>query len=292
MRVEPFSVVSPDELDDRRRQLRRQRGFHRLKGVARLLAIAALTTGAIALIRQPGWTLRDSSAIDVSGNRWLPDDTVRALLDLDYPQSLLHLDPNALAQRLSTSETISDARIARELLPPGLSVWVQERQPVAIAYPANTPVVSGSVALPSRTRFDDRLGLIDASGQWMTYKDYVERPQMPPLPTLATLGDYDDYKHRWTEVYAELSRSSVAIAQIDWRDARNVILSTEIGTVHLGAIGARLPEQIVALDRLRNLPQQVGADRILYIDLSDPRAPYIQVPKSPPAPSADPEGQS
>jgi cell division protein FtsQ len=119
----------------------------------------------------------------------------------------------------------------------------------------------------------------------MTYKDYVNRPKMPPLPTLATLGNYEDYKNHWAEVYAELSHSSVQIAQIDWRDPRNIILSTEIGSVHLGPIGSRLPEQIVALDRLRNLPQQVGADRILYVDLSDPRAPYVQAPSpSPPQP--------
>ena len=280
MRVEPFSLLSSDEIDDRRRQLRRQRGLHRLRNGARFVVLAAFTVGAIALIRQPGWTLRDASAIQVSGNRWLPDDTVRNLLDLNYPQSLLRLDPNELAQHLSTSETIAEARVYRELVPPSLKVWVQERQPVAIAYPPNTPVVSGARTVAGRHQFADHLGLIDASGQWMTYNDYVDRPKMPPLPTLTTVGNYDDYKTRWSEVYAEISRSSVQIAQIDWRDPSNVILSTEIGAVHLGPVGSRLPEQMIALDRLRNLPQQIGADRILYIDLSDPRAPYVQVPPS------------
>jgi cell division protein FtsQ len=285
MHVEPFNVLSSDDIDDRRRQLRRQRSLHRWRNGARLMVLVALTAGAIALIRQPGWTIKDASAIKVSGNHWLPDDTVRTLLDLNYPQSLLRLDPNELAQHLSESETIADARVYRELIPPALKVWVQERQPVAIAYPANTPVVAGSMAITGRGSLEDRLGLIDASGQWMTYKDYVNRPKMPPLPTLATLGNYEDYKNHWAEVYAELSHSSVQIAQIDWRDPRNIILSTEIGSVHLGPIGSRLPEQIVALDRLRNLPQQVGADRILYVDLSDPRAPYVQAPSpSPPQP--------
>jgi len=278
MRVQPFSVLSSDEIDDRRRQLRHQRGLHRLRNGARFVVLAAFAVGAIALIRQPGWTVRDASAIQVSGNRWLPDDTVRNLLGLNYPQSLLRLDPNQIAQHLSTSETIAEARVYRELMPPGLKVWVRERQPVAIAYPSDTPVVLGAMTIVGRRKSVDRLGLLDAGGQWMTYNDYVDRPKMPPLPALATIGNYDDYKTRWPEVYAEISRSSVQIAQIDWRDPSNIILSTEIGAVHLGSIGSRLPEQIIALDRLRNLPQQIGADRILYIDLSDPHAPYVQVP--------------
>jgi len=280
MNAEPFSSISPAEIDDRRQKLKRKRQFLRLRGFARLLVIAALALGLVVMLRHPLWVLPDRHAIKVSGNQWLPDETVRSLLELTYPQSLLRLNPEQLAAKLSQTEAIAQAQVRRELIPPGLSIWIQERQPVAIAYPPNTPIAAATRPLNAKQRqqYADKLGLIDAEGKWMGYQAYVAQSKLPPLPTLVVLGQFDTYKDQWATVYAEISRCSVKVNQVDWRDPRNIILITEIGAVHLGSISSRLPEQMVALDRLRHLPEQVGANRIQFINLRDPRSPYVQVP--------------
>ena len=67
------------------------------------------------------------------------------------------------------------------------------------------------------------------------------------------------------------------ISQINWEDPNNLILETEIGTVHLGAYTSKFPEQLRVIDRMRNIPEQVDRTQMMYFDLKNPNQPLLQM---------------
>ncbi|HEY9621204.1 MAG TPA: hypothetical protein V6C78_12580, partial [Crinalium sp.] len=60
----------------------------------------------------------------------------------------------------------------------------------------------------------------------------------------------------------------------------NLILITELGTVHLGPFSAQITKQLQALDQMRELPSKVPLDQILYINLRNPASPLLELNQS------------
>lgn len=118
---------------ERRRSLRRQRGQRVLKYFWRLLVAGAAAGGLVWLMGQPIWLVRSQEQITIKGNEAMSAESLKGLVPVDYPQSLLKVKPNDLEQALLEQAPLLDARISRRLIPPGLVVRVRERQPVAVA---------------------------------------------------------------------------------------------------------------------------------------------------------------
>ncbi|MDC0835108.1 Cell division protein FtsQ [Geitlerinema sp. FC II] len=267
-----FSSISARDLSDRRQHLRRQRGWKRLRGSFRFLVVSALAGGVFWGVTRPDWTIRNPDRVRIEGNQWLSDDVVRAALPIAYPEPLLHLDPQEIADVLEASTPIAEAIVRRELLPPRLVVRVRERRPVAVAYLVEPHT--------GTARPGDRVGLLDASGFWMPIENYEVLNRLT-LPSLRVLGSSDRYRNDWAIAYRALETTPVDISELDWRDPTNLILTTrELGTVHLGPFDDRFSERLEALDRLRNLPETVDLSQIAYIDLRDPDAPRLQLMRS------------
>lgn len=264
-----FKDVAPATLRDRRRQLRRQRTWKSLSGSFRFLAVTALAGSVFWLVSRPTWTIRQADDILIKQNQWLSDEVLRSLVPLNYPTSLLHVDPQQIAETLEAGAPISDAVVHRQLIPPRLEIRVRERNPVAVAYLSEVPL--------GQANAKDRVGLLDAEGLWTPLTDYNILEQVE-LPQLRVLGTSDRYGERWAQVYAALKNSPVRVTEIDWRDPANVILTTEqLGSVRVGALGDRFPEQLQALDQLRHLPDKVDLNDVAYIDLRDPDSPHLQM---------------
>jgi cell division protein FtsQ len=73
------------------------------------------------------------------------------------------------------------------------------------------------------------------------------------------------------------------VTEIDFQDPTNLILTTELGIVHLGSPSNKLPEQIQVLEEMRHLENQVNPSNIDYIDLKNPVMPLVQVNQKKPA---------
>ena len=132
-RVPPPSSVSPNDLSQRRRSLRRQRGFNSLKGTWRLLAVGSAAVGLGWVMMQPLWVIKSPEQIRIKGINSISEETLQALIPLEYPKSLLRVKPQNLETALLEGAPINEAHVSRRLFPPGLTVQVVERQPVAIA---------------------------------------------------------------------------------------------------------------------------------------------------------------
>ncbi len=263
--------VSPSELIQRRQVLRRHRHLKILQDVWRTLAISGLLGGLIWAITQPIWVLRASNQITIEGNQLLSKQVIQALLPLSYPQSLLRIQPEAIARSLESQPTIADATVTRQLFPPGIIVQVKERVPVALALiksqPGITPAPKASV------------GLLDQYGVWIPIQSYAPASKLK-VPNLRVIGLPEQYRPYWTQLYQTVTHSPVRVMEIDCQYPANLILKTELGIVHFGPYSPRLTAQLKKLDKMRQLPAKLKLSQIAYIDLKNPEIPLVRMNQS------------
>jgi cell division protein FtsQ len=280
-----FASVSETELGRRRQKLQRQRRLKLAAAVWQTVAVSAMAGGLLWWVAQPAWLVVRSDQVKVEGNQWLSEGAVRSLVPLSYPQSLWGIQPQVLAEKLESTGPIAKAKVTRNLFPPSLTVEVTERLPVAVAQPA--------AVLRNGDR--EKVGWLDARGGWMPFDSYtsdkrsvqasqsakgspVRQPQ-GALPTLKVIGPIELYRAQWPKFYQVLSSLAVKVFEIHWQNPDNLILKTEIGTVHLGPYSSRTAEQLKVLDWMRQLPKQIDTSKIAYIDLKNPAAPIVHLPE-------------
>ncbi|MEB3291844.1 MAG: FtsQ-type POTRA domain-containing protein [Synechococcales bacterium] len=316
-----IAPVSQHELSQRRQQLRRQRRTRFLQGSWRSLVVLGLAGATGWAITQPNWVIRQPSQIKIEGNQFLSSKTLRDLLPIQYPQSLLRVQTADIEKTLTTKAPIAEVAVERQLFPPGLTIRVRERKPVAQAIlgslgaekpkaeslapletpsdnaprdPAtadskqdetDTPSQGNSTTLqngsPSHRKATPEAqqpaGLLDEQGMWLPIDSYKTLKQKIPLPNLKVIGDPNLYRQHWNRFYPAISRSPVKIQEINWLNPNNLILKTDLGTIHVGPYGRQFIAQLRSLDRLRNLTSRVARDQIDYINLRNPENPTVQM---------------
>lgn len=271
-----FTSVSRTELADRRKRLRRQRSIKSVQLIGRMAMLAVLAGGFAWFFTLPEWVLRRPEQITVEGNELLSEGAVQALLPIEYPKLLLEVQPQQLDTALEENAPISEAVVTRHLLPPGLTVRIQERRPVAIAYSVN-PGAAADLPVDELSAHASPAGLLDEKGAWMPFDSYVRLAQYSTLPGLKIFGVQEQYRSFWQEFYELISRSPVRVTEVDWRDPANLILKTDLGIVHFGPYSSNFQNQLVALDRIRELPEKINSNAIEYIDLRNPLKPLVQI---------------
>ena len=267
-----ITEFSKENLTARRNTLKRKR--HRLfwQRLWRQTAMVGLTVGCLSLATSNRWQLRSAEQITLSGNRLLPDHEIHKLLDIDYPQSLLKVQPLEMENTLVYEGPIADAIVKRRLLPPGLNIRIQERTPVAISLP-NTEVAIKSINDDPQSF--SKMGLLDADGYWMPYNSFTTLGAKEPK--LQVQGMRPTYQKDWPAIYRELQKNPVAVSRLDWRDPANLILHTELGIVHMGPYGQNFSKQLNALDRMRNLNAKMNIEEIAFIDMRNPDNPTLEI---------------
>ncbi|HEY9604904.1 MAG TPA: FtsQ-type POTRA domain-containing protein [Allocoleopsis sp.] len=268
-----IASVSQDQLTNRRKQLRRARRIRSVQSLWRSLFVGGLVGTLGWGITSSDLVIRQPEQIAIEGNHFLSAQAIRSLLPLSYPQSLLQVQPQTLAKELESQGPIAEATVSRQLLPPGLTIQVKERKPVAIAIGTTTPQTSKTARSTSAE------GLLDEQGVWMPESSYKSVEQNFELPTLKVIGSSDRYRPYWSDLYQAVNHSPVKVFEIDWQNPANIILKTELGKVHLGPYSSRVAEQLAILDRMRELPTHVDPSQIAYIDLTNPESPAIQMLK-------------
>jgi cell division protein FtsQ len=269
--------VSRDQLQARRKTLKRQRRLTIGQSVWRFLALSGLTTAVFWGATRPIWLLQNPSQINVTGNHLLSEETLQGLVPIDYPQPMMKVEPEVIAQQLQQRAPIVQAEVTRQFLPPRLNIHVQERIPVAVVLAAGTGEMAGEAQFLEQ-------GLIDAQGAWMPKSSFGISEVSPNLPTLKLRGLQPQYQRYWPQVYETIRTSPVAIREIDWHDPSNLILHTDLGIVYLGAYSPDLERQLATLDKMRHLPEQVGQAQVAHIDLTNPDRPSLSLsrPAAPP----------
>jgi cell division protein FtsQ len=272
------NFTSPSQVDliQRRQRLRRQRRVRLFQAVWRGSAVVALAGSLIWVTTLPIWLIRKPDQIKVEGNRLIPAQAIRSLVPIRYPQSLLQLQPEAIAKELRAKAPISDVVVNRQLFPPSLTLRVVERYPVAIVLDNSSDIQLLSQNSIKTKETAAKIGLLDENGMRLPLENYTVIQHSIKLPTLKVIGNPEHYRRNWPNLYREISRSPIKITEIDFQNPANLVLRTELGTIHLGPYGMQFPEQIKTLDRMRKLPNQVNPSQVAYIDLRNPNSPFIQ----------------
>lgn len=263
--------VSQTDLAQRRKKLRRQRQMKLFQAIWRTCAVTSLAGGLLWVALQPVWVLNDPKQIVIkSGNQVLSESAIKSMLMLSYPQSLWRIEPAAIAQSLKQQPTIAQATVNRRLFPPGLIIEIQERLPVATA---QRPQQSNT----QNKNKQSSIGLLDATGVWISLEKYTLVNPRLKLPGLKVIGTPEQYRQYWMQLYPLLSQSSVKVMEVNFQDLTNLILKTELGNVHFGNPSPLLAEQFKVLAQMRNLPAKINASQIEYIDLKNPNAPIVHM---------------
>lgn len=286
--------VSRQDLAQRRQKLRRQRRLKIIQTIWRTFAVSSLAGGLLWATLQPMWVLKTpTQVVMTSDNQLLPDQTIKSLLALSYPQSLWRIQPSDIAETLKQQPAIANATVNRRLFPPGLIIEIQEKSPVAISYPSqqkstsqcntqsrapgNSDEKSTSSCSPNQTtqRKQGDITLLDANGALIPWEKYTVLNPHGKLPNLKVIGSPEQYRTYWTQLYQAVSQSSVKISEIDCQDPTNLILKTELGNVHLG-VPSELPEKIQVLGQIWPLAAKLNSKKIAYIDIKNPHQPMVQ----------------
>ncbi len=265
------SIPSSSRSDStqRRRTSHRHRQV-KLQALWRTLAVSGLLGGLVWGTTTPIWVLRQSNQIVISGNHLLSAKAIRSLLPLSYPQWLVRIEPAVIVRSLEAQPAIADAKVTRQLFPPGLTVQVKERVPVAIA------ILGGSLS-SSRPIPKASMGLLDENGVWIPLESYTALSSTLESPSLKVIGTPEQYRSYWIQLYQAVVHSPIKVFEIDCQDPANLILRTELGIVHLGPYSPQLAEQLSVLAQIRKLPAQVNPSQVAYISLKNPKSPSVQM---------------
>ena len=293
--------VARTNLAQRRQKLRRQRQIKVIQTIWRTVAVTGMASALLWLAIQPMWVLKDTNQIVIkSGAKIEPaQKDIYSLLGLSSPQSLWRIEPSVIADSLKKQPNIAQATVIRRLFPPGLIIEIQERVPVAIAQIRKKQTATNCTVAPSAAgkstdvkpcvqnnsaaNKQSELGLLDASGIWMPMAKYMSMNPQTELPQMMVIGSPAQYRPFWTQLYEAIRQSSLNVTEIDFQDPTNLILTTELGIVHLGSPSNKLPEQIQVLERMRHLRTQFNPNHMDYIDLKNPAMPLVQVNQKKPA---------
>ena len=298
---------------DRRKQLKRQRRLRFVRATWRTTAIMGLTAALSWVLIRSEWTIQKPSQVAIQGNQQIATQTLSQLLPLSYPTSLIQIRPQTIVQALQTRGHIQQVSVTRQLFPAQLTVMVQERAPVAVTECDRCQLLPPPTAPDQAVLGPTKLWLIDEQGIALPLETYGalqksgELPQLslsnflqpPPQTTNTSPSDQpspgpnkgkpvvvDPQKQaQWQQMYPMLQQSSVEISAVNWQPSQQLILSTELGQVHLGPYGSRMGDQLQALDQLRSLPNAVDTNKVAYIDLRDPQRPVLEMRELPPKPS-------
>ena len=238
-------------------KLQQQRSHHISLWRAGLLICCTMGLASLAVI--PYWQIRKQSQIKVTGEKLVSEDTIYHSLNFAYPQFIWAVNGIDLTYKLESIPSVKVAKVNRQLVPPQITILVQEKVPVALA------------------TSQGEIGFIDSLGEWIPQKFYANLDGDDSLPKLKVIDYKNQFQSVWVQLYQLISfYPELQISEVHWNQAGSLFIQTKLGKVLLGADSSRLEQQFKILLKLKNLPKQLASSEIAYIDLSNSEVNLIQ----------------
>ena len=216
----------------------------------------ALGIGLVANL--PIWKINGRSQIKIDGSQLVSEETVYNALKIAYPQLVWTVDGLALTRQVEAIPAIEFATANRQLVPPQITISLQEKNPVAVA------------------TSEGKIGFLNSAGEWIDRKFYANIDDSS-LPKLKVINYQTQFRDRWQQIYQLITLyPELQINELQLQQSGNVFLNTKLGRVFLGAKPSHIKRQFEIMARLENLPEQLDPSEIAYLDLSNPEAALIQ----------------
>lgn len=261
-----MSAFYDPKLQEKLRFLQKQNQKKCQIAIWRCLVVAGLIVSSLVMISTPYWKIKSPAQINLEEDIALNRSTIHSLLKLNYPQLLWTIPSHQLSNNLTSIPPIVDAIVTKQMFPPQIKVRLQERIPVAMALSQG------------------KIGFLDADGVWLEANYYSyggsrpgESEQNFSLPKLKVINFRPQYSHIWSEIYRLLAiYPRIELLELRWDEAAHIYLKTNIGRVYLGADSSILSQQFQVLARFPELSAQENLIGVEYLDLSNPKIPFIQ----------------
>ncbi|MDJ0742072.1 MAG: FtsQ-type POTRA domain-containing protein [Xenococcaceae cyanobacterium MO_167.B27] len=249
------------KLEDKISLLKQQKHKLRQRFLWRSILVSTIATSLLTATIIPHGQIKHPSQVQIEGTNLIAETTIHHLLNIQYPEFIWQIPSQKLSQNLESIPPIADTRINKQLFPPVLQVFIQERNPVAVAISAS----------------GNNLGFLDAQGIWLDPKYYEDSGTKIVIGGLKVLNFQSSYSSVWSEVYRLIKAyPSIKILEVRWDNSHNLYLKTSLGTVYLGSDLSYLEKQFTAMASLKNLPNHLQLSQIYYIDLTNPERYSIQ----------------
>jgi cell division protein FtsQ len=255
-----MNSVSPSQLRQRRQQLRKRRRLLLVRSLWRGLCIGGICAGIGWFAIQPWWIINKPEQIQISGNQYLKESTIRSTIGLRYPQPLMQLSPQEIEHKLMKTGSFERVEVDRSLIPPKIRIKIIDRLPVAALSHGDPNAI---------------VGMLDTKGH-LAPIDLYQNPDLLPKLILLTAGDRQVCPN-WGDLHRQITLSPVKVSIIDCRQPSDLYLKTEVGRVRLGVYQhpRHLQKQLQQLDKLRDWHQHTSVDRSQFLDLENPAYPKL-----------------
>lgn len=252
---------------ERRRRLRQERRRERMVQLWRLTVLGSTATALGWVLITQGWTLRSKEQVQVSGSQRLGTEAVIEAAQLRFPLSLLSLQPSEMESRLLKSLPVQAAAVQRRLLPPGLTVQLEDRRPLA-------------AARRQGSRGQEQ-GMVDSRGQWMARTSAAHGEE--PETGIQVLGWTPAQRQSLETLLKQRDQLGSPLQTIEIAaDGSLSVRTAALGLVQLGSDPRLLDQQLITLSQLsRSLPNDLRHRSGTSLDLSDPSKPELQMAVDP-----------
>ena len=241
--------------------LKQQKDQWQKRFLWRSILLTSLVSSLLAITIIPQGKIKHPNQVQIKGTELVTNSTIYRLLNVPYSQFIWQIPTHRLSQNLESIPAIADVKISKKIFPPLLQIFIEERNPVALAVSQST----------------SDWGFLDAEGILLDPQYYEPNRGKILVSQLKVINFDPSYASLWSEIYSLVkSNPNIRVKEVQWDKSRNLYLKTDLGKVYLGSDSSRLPEQFAAIANLKNLPKYLNPSEIHYIDLTNPDRYSIQ----------------
>lgn len=222
-----------------------------------LMTGLTMTLGFLSTLNY--WQIKEQHQIKISGEKLVAENTIYRSLNFNYPQPIWQINGEQLVSNIEAIPAIETAKINRRIIPPEITISLQEKQPVAVA------------------SWQGKVGFLDAQGTWIPQEFYRHLNPEKRLPKLKVIDYQLQFQQQWSQIYQLISLyPELKTSEVHWQQSGNIFIQTKTGRFFLGSELSRLEPQFQIMSKLKNLPQHLDSSQIVYIDLSHSEVNLIQ----------------
>ncbi len=256
-----MAVPSSPKLKIKSALLKQQKDQWQKRFLWRSVLLSSLVSSLLAITIIPQGKIKHPNQVQIKGTELVANSIIYRLLNVQYPEFIWQIPTHKLTQNLKSIPAIADVRVNKQIFPPLLQIFIEERNPVALAISESS----------------SEWGFLDAQGVWLDPKYYENNRGKVLVSQLKVINFHPSYASVWSEIYSLIkSNPNIRVKEVQWDKSRNLYLKTDLGRVYLGSDLSRLSEQFTAIANLKNLPKYMNPSEIYYIDLTNPDRYSIQ----------------
>ena len=250
-------------IKERRNRLREENRKVNLKKFWQIIFFLSFS-GLLGLkIIENGWRPIGDESFNVKGSKKISSKIIALESKINFPISILNVQPNIMEKKLLKSLPIQNISINRMLFPPSLEIRLNPIKPIAYA--------------KRITSTGKESGMVDTFGKWISSENtkYLD----PPETSIEIEGWLPIHENSIALILKKRMLLNSTLKKIIFSPIGELIIQTEtFDLIELGASHLQLEEQLASIGNLtRKLPQHLIEKKEMKIDMRDPLKPELQI---------------